>query len=90
MASAYVTGLLARRDEIASELATLTREANQPGAKANISDAGGGMAVDHVGYKDGLYRELKEINDLLKDASNVDGALDGANDPFAIETTIVN
>ena len=90
MASAYTEGLLARRATIVAELTTLSLTAPQPGSKPNLTNTDGGTAIDHVGYKDGLYRELKEINELLKDASNVDSALDGANDPFAIETTVIN
>lgn len=90
MASAYVQGLLTRRDEIAAELATLTRTANQPGAKPNLTNTDGGTAVDHKGYKESLYAELREIEERLKNASIVDDALNGANEPFVIETTVIN
>ena len=90
MASAYVTGLLARRDAIAAELSTLNLTASQPGAKPNLTNTDGGSAIDHQGYKDALYRELKEIEDRLKNASTVDDALNGANDPFIFETRVIN
>lgn len=55
----YLANLLARRDAIGTELAAIT--ATAAGGKPNASATG----IDHVGYKDGLYRELKEINDLI-------------------------
>jgi hypothetical protein len=51
--------LQTRKSAILAELAALSSSA--AGGRPNIN--GGGMGVvDHVGYKDGLYRELKEIN----------------------------
>jgi len=90
MASAYVLGLQARRNAIAAELANISLNNGKPGSKPNLSSTDGGTAIDHVGYKDGLYRELKEIDALLLNAANIDAALDGANDPFAFETTVIN
>lgn len=62
--TAYLTGLRTRRDAIAAELAALT--STRAGGKPN-SD-GTGVNIDHVGYKDGLYRELKELQQMIKDA----------------------
>ena len=53
------TNLQTRRSAILAELAALSSTA--AGGKPN-SQAGG---IDHVGYKDGLYRELREINTLI-------------------------
>lgn len=47
--------LIARRNAIGEELAALT--ASKAGGLPN-----GAGNVNHVGYKDGLYRELREIN----------------------------
>lgn len=52
--------LKARRDAIGVELAALT--ASKAGGAPNAT---GGEGLDHVGYKDALYRELKEINELI-------------------------
>ncbi|MCR9120597.1 MAG: hypothetical protein NXI22_26990 [bacterium] len=49
--------LRTRRSAIYEELAQL--DATQPGGKPN---AASNESIDHVGYKDGLYRELKQIN----------------------------
>jgi len=46
-----------RRDAICAELAAMGPTA--AGGKPNSS---GADSIDHVGYKDGLYRELDEIN----------------------------
>jgi hypothetical protein len=51
--------LQTRRTAIYTELAAL--DSTKPGGKPNISGGGGGI-VDHVGYKDGLYRELELID----------------------------
>lgn len=51
--------LQTRRSAILAELAALSSSA--AGGRPNINGGGAGV-VDHVGYKDGLYRELKEIN----------------------------
>lgn len=59
----YLSNLQTRRDAIAVELAALT--STKAGGKPNNTPGGGGAAIDHVGYKDGLYRELREINDLI-------------------------
>ena len=50
--------LVTRRNAIGEELAALT--ATKAGGLPNASSN-----VDHVGYKDGLYRELKEINQQI-------------------------
>ena len=52
--------LKTRRDAIGDELAALT--SSLAGGKPNTTIAG---ATDHVGYKDGLYRELKEVEALI-------------------------
>lgn len=57
---ALVDDLKTRRDAVAAELAAIT--ATAAGGKPNASSAN---SVDHVGYKDGLYRELRELNELI-------------------------
>lgn len=52
--------LEARRNTICQELADL--DGTKQGGKANAS---GSASVDHVGYKDGLYRELAQINEQI-------------------------
>lgn len=52
--------LQTRRSAILAELANLT--SSNAGGKPNASGPG---TIDHVGYKDGLYRELREINELI-------------------------
>lgn len=61
-----------RRDTITAQLAAMTSASI--GAKPNTT--GQGQQVDHVAYKDGLYRELEQINKLL------------ATRPFIIETEV--
>lgn len=52
--------LTARRDAICAELAAL--DDTEPGGRPNVSGPG---QVDHVGYKDGLYRELERLRALI-------------------------
>lgn len=52
--------LITRRDAIGVELAALTTAG--AGGKPNHN---GQHAVDHVGYKDGLYRELAQLDELI-------------------------
>lgn len=54
--------LRTRRATIAARLAALT-DGTGIGDKPNAS---GGQSVDHVGYKDGLYRELEQINKQIQ------------------------
>ena len=54
--------LQTRKSAILTELAALTSTA--AGGKPNASASG----VDHVGYKDGLYRELAWINEQISAA----------------------
>lgn len=73
----YVENLRTRRNAIATELAALSTSA--AGGKPNVSGSGGG--TDHVGYKDGLYRELDRLDRLIRDALTTDAAIEG---PFEI------
>lgn len=65
----FLENLKTRRNAIATELAALT--SSGAGGKPNAQATG----IDHVGYKDGLYRELAEIDKLIKAAAtqNEDG-----------------
>lgn len=54
-----IDNLLTRRSAICAELAALTSSA--AGGKPNAQATG----IDHVGYKDGLYRELAAINETI-------------------------
>ena len=51
----------ARRSAILRELANLN--SSNPGGRPNIKSSLGGV-VDHIGYKDSLYKELKELDEL--------------------------
>lgn len=65
--------LQTRKSAIMTELAAITSTA--AGGKPN-SSAGG---IDHVGYKDGLYRELREIDTLITAAEG----------PFEVHTEMI-
>jgi hypothetical protein len=64
MAAAWIENLKTRRTAITTELAALT----SAGAGGKPTASGDGVNVDHVGYKDGLYRELKSIDEMLEKA----------------------
>jgi hypothetical protein len=75
----YLDNLIARRNAISAELAALG--VSKAGGLPNTTGAGSG--TDHVGYKDGLIRELKEVNELIKDAMSNGG---GTGDPWEVTT----
>jgi len=77
----WLTDLKTRRDAITAELAALSSTA--AGGKPNAS---GGDQVDHVGYKKGLYEELRQINAAIKEAAETAAAESAADDgPYEIE-----
>lgn len=79
---AYITSLKTRRTAICAELAALSSVG--AGGKPNTA-GGGGAHVDHVGYKDGLYRELEAIDKLIADAgANVQAEDLLANGPWEV------
>lgn len=57
-----IENLMTRRDAICVELAALS--VTKAGGKPNVS--ADGQSTDHVGYKDGLYRELKSIEEAIQ------------------------
>lgn len=56
-----IENLKTRRTAITAELAALSASA----AGGLPNSKGAGSSVDHVGYKDGLYRELAQIEELI-------------------------
>ena len=83
MPSTYITNLVTRRDTIAAQLAALTSAAGTVGSKPNLSHTDGGTAIDHERYKEGLYKELREINQQIEDAMRIEAMLDDDDDgPF--------
>ena len=59
-----------------AELAAL--DDTKAGGRANVS--GAGSALDHVGYKDGLYRELESLNGII---SKLEGPFEVTSDVIA-------
>lgn len=78
----YLDNLIARRNAIAAELAALG--VSKAGGLPNTGGAGAG--TDHVGYKDGLYRELRELNQQIADARATGG---GEGDPWEVTGVIL-
>ncbi len=62
-----IANLKTRRDNIYAELAAL----DSTKAGGAINESGGGATFDHVGYKDGLYRELDSIDKRMASAGGV-------------------
>ena len=63
----YISDLLDRRNTIGTKL----KELDETKAGGGMNETGGGVTFDHVGYKDGLYRELENINKLIASAGGV-------------------
>lgn len=76
-----LNNLLARRAAICTELAALS--STTAGGKPNTS--GDGVNVDHVGYKDGLYRELAELDKLIVQTRAIQDYADGTDGPFEVD-----
>jgi hypothetical protein len=80
----YIQNLEARRSAIADELAAL--DATKAGGKPNAGGPAGG--TDHVGYKDGLYRELREIEEMIRSYYETEAVKDNANQPWEIRERV--
>lgn len=68
-----IENLKTRKAAILTELAALST--SKAGGLPNSS--GPGTNIDHQGYKDGLYRELREIDQLL-------GTLEGPYENYSV------
>lgn len=75
----YRDDLVTRQAAIGAELAALTSSA--AGGKPDASKSG----TQHVAYKDGLYRELKEIREELRELDL--NATDGNSTAFEIQSS---
>lgn len=76
----YRSNLIARQTAIGVELAELTSSA--AGGKPDASKSG----VQHVAYKDGLYRELAQIREELREL-DLNGS-DGNELVYEIQTQV--
>lgn len=72
-AAADLANLRTRRAAVAAELAALSTSA--AGGLPNTD--GPGVNVDHVGYKDGLYRELESLDRAIKAIEDIAAEEDG-------------
>lgn len=86
MVTAYVSALLARRQTIYDELNGMT--STSKGGKPNTRNQDGGLALDHVGYRLSLYKELREIDALILQADRVEDSINGTSGSFVVETRI--
>ena len=55
--------LIARRSAITAQLASMSL--STPGGLPNVT-GGGGVSVDHVGYRKSLIDEMKELQHLIR------------------------
>lgn len=55
--ASLLENLIARRDAIGAELAAMG-----PTKAGGLPNTNGSNSTDEVGYKDGLYRELEELD----------------------------
>lgn len=74
-----IDDLKARRNAICAELAGLS--SSGAGGKPNVSVDG--QMTDHVGYKDGLYRELKSIQEMI---AAINATSDDGGGTFMVES----
>lgn len=66
-AATDLANLKTRRAAVTAELAALSSSA--AGGLPNTD--GPGVNVDHVGYKDGLYRELRELDAMIRELEDL-------------------
>ena len=83
---AVIDDLKARRATVAAQLAAMSL--GTVGDKPNANTADGGTTVDHVGYRDSLYRELKMLDELILNAGKVEEALANQDGSWEIETQV--
>lgn len=57
--------LKVRRDAVIDEIAALTAPGGGGGAGSLPNSVGPGLHIDHAKHKEGLYKELREIDGLL-------------------------
>jgi len=65
MTDAELENLRTRRAAVSAELAAMS--SSTPGGKPN-SLGGHGESLDHRSYKEGLYKELQALNELINSA----------------------
>lgn len=82
-----IDDLRARRETILADLSAMTKLT--VGGKPNAMTADGGTSVDHQSWRLSLYKELQEINRLIKEESEIEAAIDGDDGAFEIITDIV-
>lgn len=82
----YVELLKTRAAAIMAELAALSTSA--AGGLPNVTLADGGTAIDHQGYKKGLYEELDSICKSLgvKNVAELANVTDSESLNYAVET----
>lgn len=85
MTSFYRANIVRRLEAIAAELAQL--DACAAGGKPNVLTEDGGTTIDHVGYRKSLLAEMEFLENRLKNAAEVEQALNADSDgPFEIMT----
>ena len=79
-----IEDLQARRATILADLSAMTKLT--VGGKPNAMTADGGTTVDHVRWRLSLYQELKQINELIKQESEVIAAAAGEDGGWEVVT----
>ena len=81
-----IAELITRRDQIYSELNEMTKLT--VGGKPNQLATGGAATVDHVRWRLSLYEELKSINELIRQAGEMQDIIDGTDGSLEIQTRL--
>lgn len=81
---AYLDDLQDRRNAISRELASIDKES--AGGIPNALASEGGIDADHQGYKEKLYAELKDINELIEKEASIQAQIAGQGNAFEIDS----
>jgi hypothetical protein len=78
--------LKTRRNYVATQISEITK--TTLGGKPNANTADGGTTIDHVAYRDSLYRELRELDAAIQREAVVAAALDDSDGSWEIESQV--
>ena len=81
-----IDDLKTRRANVAARLASLTLTGSIPGDKPNANTADGGTTIDHVGYRQSLLGELRDLDEAILRAAQVDAAIANTDGSWEIES----
>lgn len=84
--SVVLERLRVRREYVANQISEILM--TTVGGKPNAMTADGGTTIDHVGYRDSLYRELAQLDEAIMREAQVDASLNDLDPSWEIESQV--